>query len=132
MRSLDLTTTYAITFPSTTITATGIRDQGVVLDYFNSFITNFNLALTKLDNDGGVTGVNYNTLWAITDIIDPTTDADHQMFQDGVFQGDTVYLLQNIITNIAGLNAKLDLDGISDTNYAALWDVADTVDDTGC
>ena len=41
--------------------------QKAIYDLLNSLLTNFNAVLTKLDADGGVADVNYNSLYAISD-----------------------------------------------------------------
>lgn len=49
--------------------------------------------------------------------------------KNGINQEDLVALLDDIIATIAGINAKLDADtGVEDTDYAATWDITDTVD----
>jgi len=49
--------------------------------------------------------------------------------KNGVNQGDLVSKLDAIVAAIAGINAKLDADtGVADTDYAATWDVSDTID----
>ena len=49
--------------------------------------------------------------------------------KNGMNQSDLVALLDDIIATIAGINAKLDADtGVEDTDFASLWDIADTVD----
>jgi len=51
----------------------------------------------------------------------------------GIYQKDLKTLLDLIITNFNGALAKLDADaGVTDTNYADTWDVADTVIEAGC
>ena len=50
--------------------------------------------------------------------------------KNGISQGDLVTLLNDIVAAIAGINAKLDADGgVTDTTYASLWDITDTIDE---
>lgn len=125
----NYTSLQSITFPSTIKTsgAKAIRDQGETLTFLGSLITKFNAVLTKLDADAQVNDTNYNALWAITN----TVGTKH-LRKGGRDQGSLVFLLNNILTNINGLNAKLDLDaGVSGTNYGSLWNITDTVVESG-
>jgi hypothetical protein len=129
--STDYLATYGITFPSAYISGLGIRSQGDVLDFLNTFLTNFNLALAHLDADARVQTTTYASGCAITDVIDSSSAGN--LYQNGVNQGNKVNLYQTIITNFAALTALLDLDGgLTDTNYAELWNITDTIDNTGC
>lgn len=104
-----------------------IHDQGATLSFLNSVLTNYNAVLSKLDADAGVTDTDYNSSLAITDTID-NPSAGH-LRPSGMFQGSLINLLDVILTRINSLNAKLDADGgVADTNYAALFNIADTVD----
>ena len=80
---------------------------------------------------GGDSGdSDYNSTLALTDVIDSGTEGDIK--QNGLSQSSLIYLLNQIITQINALNAKLDADGgVTDENYAATWNVSDTVDETG-
>lgn len=127
----DFNSLWAVSLPSgiTTTEAKGIRDQGQVVTFLDTFITNFNAVLAKLDLDGGVADTNYASLWALTDVVDGSRDGIKQI---GLFQSSLVKLLDNIIANIAGLNAKIDLDGtVNLTNYASACNVTDNVDSSG-
>lgn len=127
----DFNSTLAVTLPSgiDTTETKGIRDQGLVVTFLNNVITNFNLLLAKLDADGGVSGTNYASLWALTDVVDGNRDGIRQI---GLYQSSLVNLLDTIITNIAAVNAKLDLDGgVNLTNYASACNVTDNVDSSG-
>jgi len=54
------------------------------------------------------------------------------MVPNGMGMGQIVAWLNKAITNLAGVTAKLDADGtVTDTNYGSLWNVTDTVDETG-
>lgn len=107
-----------------------IRSQGDVVSMLDDLVTKWNATLTKLDADGGVTGTNFNSLWAVTDVIG--SSFRDGIFDAGVYQSCLVNVLNSLVTSIAGVNAKLDLDGgVADTNYAALWNVTDTVIETG-
>lgn len=107
-----------------------IHNQGLIVTMLNDLVTKWNATLTKLDSDGTVNGTNYNSLWAVTDVVgDSKIDA---IFNAGIYQGAVIRLLNNLILSIAGVNAKLDLDsGVSGTDYASLWNVTDTVIEQG-
>lgn len=93
----------------------------------------------KLDLDTGVSGTNYASLWdpaALTVAADTFSDWEtrNAVAPFGLTAADftTIRTVSNQvradiaahIAAIAGINAKLDLDGgVADTNYAALWDV---------
>lgn len=111
---------FSATFPK------GIADQGVVVSFINSIVTNFNLVLAKLDLDGTVNSTNYAATTAMTNPVGVT------IFSNGLGQGEMAHVLNHIIAKIAALNAKLDVDtGVVGTNYASLWNVTDTVDESG-
>lgn len=70
-----------------------------------------------------VSSTDYNATLAITDNVNNI--AADPIKNNGVFQGAVVTLLGTIRTQINALNAKLDGDGgVTDTNYAATWDLA--------
>jgi hypothetical protein len=97
--------------------------QAALYTWMNSFTTKFNAALTQLDGDAGVADTNYNALRALS---------MGSMVPNGMSMGQIVAWLNKAITNIAGVTAKLDADGtVTDTNYGSLWNVTDTVDETG-
>lgn len=127
----DYSSTLALAAPDglNTTHPKGVRHQGVVVTFLNTFITKFNLLLAKLDLDGGVADTNYVALWALTDVVDGARDGVKQI---GVFQSCEVKLLDTIIAKVAGLNAKLDLDGtVNLTNYASACNITDNVDSSG-
>jgi len=127
----DYESTYAITFPSTTISAGGIRSQGDILTFLNSWVTNYNATLAKLDADTGVADEDYVTNAAITDVIDNV--AAGNLYQTGMNQSQLVNLLQTCITRFAIATAQLDNDDtVQDGNYGTLWNITDTIINTGC
>ncbi|MBI4396132.1 MAG: hypothetical protein HY548_03485 [Elusimicrobia bacterium] len=127
----DYESTLAIAFPSTEITENGITSQGSVLSFLNNWVTNFNALNAKLDADGTVNSTNYASANNITDVIESATAGNLKNI--GIFQGNLVNLLQTIVTKFNATNAKLDLDsGVSGTNYASLWNITDTIDNTAC
>lgn len=127
----DYNALQALTMPAgiSTTETKGIRDQGQIVTFLDNFITKFNAVLAKLDLDGTVTDTNFASLLALTDVVGAEKDAIHNA---GMDQGAMVKMLDLIIAGIAALTAKLDLDGtVNGTNYASLWNVADTVNSTG-
>lgn len=130
--STDYVATYAVAMASGIQTSRPkcIRDQGQVVTFLNNIITQFNLMLTHLDADAGVSGTNFHSLWVITDAIgNPKIDG---IVNDGIYQENLIKQLNNIIAAFAGVNAKLDLDGgVADTNYASLCNVTDNVIEAG-
>lgn len=74
-----------------------------------------------------VTDTNYNSTLALTDVVNnnaafnATLGYSDAVDNRGMGQGALYTLLNNIVTNVNALNAKLDADGgVSDTNYASL------------
>ena len=124
----DYAAKHTLTLPSG-IQTTGVKailHQGEVVLLLDDFITEYNATLTKLDADTGITDTNYSSTLAITDIVG-NSKVDG-IIPAGVYQGNVIWLLNHIIARIAALTAKLDDDaGITDTNYAATWDISDTV-----
>lgn len=117
---------HAVTLPAgiQTTGAKGIADQGVVLTFLNSLVTQFNAALAKLDLDGTVNGTNYVSTTGMTNSV-----GTKHLRKGGMDQGSLVHLLDHVIAKINALNAKLDADsGVSGLDYAALWNVTDNVD----
>lgn len=114
------------------VNATGIRHQGVVLDYLKSVRTSFNALLTKLDADGQVNSTDYNATYAVASLIDNL--ALGSLLQNGVYDGSLVKWLSTYITNWNLALAHLDVDsGVTGTNFASLWAIsAGLVDATGC
>lgn len=108
-----------------------IRDEGLVHDFLQSLRDSINGVNAKLDLDSGVADTNYAALWDVADYIGERGDDGIQRI--GEQQGSVVFFLNLLITNINGILAKLDADGtVTDTNYAALWAVTDSVDETAC
>lgn len=106
----------------TAVGQTGMSQTGLYT-WMNSLTTKFNAALTQLDADSGVADTNYNSTLALS---------MGSIVPNGMSMGLLVAWLNKSITNINLLNAKLDADGtVTDTNYASLWNVTDTVDETG-
>jgi hypothetical protein len=121
----DYNSTLAVSIPAgiNTTGAKGILSQGDVETFLNSFITNWNLFLAKADADLGDT--DYAATLAITDVVGLSTDSIQSA---GFHQGPLVYVLNQIVTKINAVNAKLDADGgVTDTNFAALWNITDEV-----
>jgi len=130
---LDAGTDYTdltLTFPSTTISAGGIRSQGDILTFLQNWITVFNAVLAMIDADVGVTAVNWVSTWAITTPIDSVTAGN--LYQTGMNQSQLVNLLQTCITNFAGLTAKLDADGDINTATYTNDNITDTIITVGC
>lgn len=111
----DYNSTYAVDLDDTVVGSLGMS-QNAIVSFLDSFVTNFNATLTKLDNDGGVTGTNYNSLWAITDVVNSGTNftiaanKNDAVDNTGMNQGALYDLLNTVVTNVNGLNAKLDSD----------------------
>lgn len=74
-----------------------------------------------------ISGTNYGSLWAITDDVQGAAGLEvvtDVVKSNGLNEGDLVTRLQTFITNHNAVNAKLDLDGgVSDTDFAALWNI---------
>jgi len=101
-----------------TTSSTGLNQNSLVR-FLDEYVLDFNLALTKLDADLGVTDTNYNSTLAIVDNVN-NLPAD-PIKNNGMFQGAMVTLLGLARTRFNLLLAKLDLDGgVTDTNYNAL------------
>lgn len=116
---------WALTLPGDNIESTGTGlGNADVIDFLAQAFTNYNGVIAKLNADTGVTDINYAAL---------TTPVGEKLaIFAGLNQTDLITALQTFITGIATLTAKLDLDGgVTDTDYAATCDVADTVDDSG-
>jgi len=82
--------------------------------------TDWDATLALLDADTGVTLETYVALHTIPAI----TNIDTYV---GVEQGDVVKRLQDVITSINAVNAKLDADGLTYSDYASKYDVTDNV-----
>jgi hypothetical protein len=126
----DYLSTMALTMPAgiNTSAPKGIADQGAVLTFLQTFLTKWAALLTKIDTDLGDT--TYATTHAVPDTIqNPGTGT---LEPAGVYQGALVHLLDDFITKFNALLASLDGDdGVTGTNYAALWAITDTVDASG-
>lgn len=111
----DYNSTYAVDLDNTVVGSKGL-DQDKMVTFFQSFLTNFNATLTKLDSDGGVTDTDYNSTLALTDTINAGTNftiaANQNLAIDntGMTQGALYYYLNAVVTNVNALNAKLDAD----------------------
>lgn len=116
---------WALTLPGANIEATGTGiGNADVIDFLAQAYTNYNGVIAKLNADGGVTDTNYAVLTSLV--------GEKLAIFAGINQTDLITALQTFITGIATLTAKLDADGgVTDTNYAATCNVADTVDDSG-
>lgn len=126
----DYNATYAVTFPSSKVKASGIRSFGDVIAFGENIVTNFNATCTKLDSDGTVNGTNYNSTLAIKDYTKNPLYGN--ISPNGWNKGQIVLWFSTIITAINALNAKLDADtGVSGTNYASLWNVTSSISTTG-
>lgn len=117
------------TYPS--VKALKNIDQETLLLFFNDAITKIAACTAKLDADD-LTDSDYAATIDITDIINPATHVAHEMFTNGVNQGDIIYLLYTIKTNINALQAKLVADATVQTaTYASANPIAFTIDKTG-
>jgi len=107
--------TYAVDLDNTVVGSKGL-DQDKKVTFLQEFLTNFNLTLTKLDSDGGVTDTNYNSTLALTDVINAgtayTIAANENLAIDdkGMTLSALYDMYSNIVTNFNALNAKLDAD----------------------
>ncbi len=77
-----------------------------------------------------VTDTDYNSTWAVTDVVNEgvnyTIAANENLAVDntGMSQSALYSLMNEIVTNVNGMNAKLDADGgVSDANYASLYNL---------
>lgn len=126
----DYASLHALTIPSgiSTSAPKGIADQGVLLTFLQTYLTNWAALLAKLDADLGDT--DYVTDHAVPDTIQ--NQGTGTLEPAGVYQGAVVNLLKAIITKFNALLAALDDDdGVADTNYEALWALTDNVDASG-
>ncbi len=123
-------TDYASTLAIDTMTARRCTGCGLgqtdVVDIMDDYITKFNLLLAKLDADATVTDVNYASTLVLTDNVN--TDYTGHIKSSGMFQGNLVYQLQNIITAANALNDKLDADNGGVTTFNTNCDITDNVD----
>lgn len=113
----DYNSLYAIDLDNTVNASKGLSDD-IIVSVLDSFITNFNLSLTKLDNDAGVADTDYNANAAITDVVNAgsafTIASNKNVAVDnrGYNTGALYDLLNTIVTNVAVLNAQLDADTV--------------------
>ena len=82
-------------------------------------LTSWNATMVLLDADLGVTAIDYgdSDLTAIVNI-DTLGLAE---------QGDIITRLQECVTNLATVTAKLDADDLTDSDYASKLDITDTI-----
>ncbi len=95
-------------------------DKGDLNTALREIRTDWNAVLAKLDADTGVTATDYVSTCTISAITNIDTFV-------GAEQGDVVQRLQDAITSIAAVNAKLDTDGLQKSDYASKYDVTDNV-----
>ena len=107
-------------------TGTGVNQKQIV-DWLQSYITGWNAMLALLDADTGIAATDYVATYAITDAINPASATAHQIRNDGMYQGDLVYFLNLIITNLNAVNAVLDADALQLSDYVTNFNVTDTV-----
>lgn len=83
--------------------------------------TNYIATLTLLDADLGVAATDYVTGQAIAF---PSTEINVNGITS---QGSLLSYLNTFIANFGNVNAKLDADALTDSNYAALLDITDNI-----
>jgi hypothetical protein len=105
----DFAAIHAVDLNDTVVGSKGLG-QGFIVSFLDSFITNFNGTLTKLDSDTGVTDIDYNSTLAITDVVNAGKERNTAVDNAGMGQGALYTLLATIVTNVNALNAKLDDD----------------------
>jgi hypothetical protein len=111
----DYNATYAVDLNDTVVGSNGLSQDNIV-SFLDSFITNFNATLTKLDSDSGTGDSNYNATLAITDVVNAgayftiASNKNVAVNNTGFNQGALYDLLNTIVTNFNALNAKLDAD----------------------
>jgi len=122
---VNYASTLALANPTVRVESAGTGlGQGDKYDFLDELFTDYNALVAKLNTDAGVTDTDYAVL--------TSTVGEGKTIFSGMNQTDLVTALQTFITGIATLNAKLDADaGVGSTDYAATYDVADTVDDSG-
>jgi hypothetical protein len=118
-------TLWALTLPDVSVEAAGTgAGTAIVIDFLRQAFTNYNGVIAKLNLDAGITAVDFAVL--------TTPVGENLAIFAGMNQTDEIDALQTLITGIATLTAKLDADGdVNSTDYAATYDVDDTVDDSG-
>lgn len=104
--------------------------QAIVYYFLKDFIDKFNALCTALDSTD-LTDADYASTCAITDNFDDDTKT-REIRGRGMRQGDLVYTLDHILTQLATLTAKLDADASEAcSGYATAYDISDTVITTG-
>lgn len=117
---------YAVSYVNPSVKGTGLG-QRTHVQFLKDLVANFNLMLTKLDSDAGVTDTDYRATWGLSDSID--TLAGDQVKGNGVFMSGLSLIRVHFRTGFNGALAKLDADaGVTDTNYNALYNIV-AVDD---
>ncbi len=121
----DYASLWDLSNPDVTVEAAGTGlGNANTYEFIKEFFTNYNGVMAKLNADATVNDTDYATL----------TNTVGELLRNfvSISQTDIITSLQTFITAIATSNAKLDADsGVTDTNYAATYDVTDTVDDSG-
>lgn len=84
--------------------------QDIIVSLLDDFVSDFNDTLTKLDSDSGVSDTNYNSVLALTDVVNNDKGMSTAVDDNGITQQALYTLLNNIDTNVDALNAKLDAD----------------------
>lgn len=107
-----------------------IRDQGQIVTFLQSMITQFNAVLAKLDADT-LAGLDndYASTLGITDIVG--NDAIDAITNTGMTQGAVIKLLNTWITNYNLLLTKMDTDPLAASDYASGNAITDTVEEGG-
>jgi len=124
----DYEALWSLDLPDASVESQGTGcGNAVLIDFLNEVFTNYNGVIAKLNLDDGVTDTDYAAL--------TSTVGEKLAIFAGINQSDLIDALQTIITGIATLTAKLDADGgagggVNKTDYAAKFNVADTVDDS--
>lgn len=121
-------TNYAGVTLSSDITAAGMR-QGDVLNFINSWIAAFAVITGKLDADN-LTDSDYASTLNVTDVINAAAIGDGSVYlgDNGVNQGTLIKVLNDCVTALNALNAKLDADGTVNTNtYASTCNITDYI-----
>ncbi|MFA5321172.1 MAG: hypothetical protein WC373_00750 [Smithella sp.] len=129
--AIDYVSDQSATIDTTKISARGIRSQGDVIDFLNTFVTKFNAVLEKLDTDG-LTDNDYVTVCAIMDVFDSSTQG--RIKQNGMNQGDLIWILDECFTHLHLLSRKLDDDATVNTatyQSGVVAIIGDKVDDYG-
>ena len=123
-------TTYDVTINQNGQVVTGGDgpSNDIVYAFLKDWIHKFNALMTALDSTD-LTAITYASGCAITDNFDDSTKS-REITATGMYQGDLVDTLQNIITALAACTTLLDADALC-SGYATAYDVTDTVDTDG-